>query len=489
MSNSKPENGYWLTRFCFQRALGFIYTIGFLIIIRQYVPLLGENGLYPVSNFLEVVSFWQAPSLFWIDASDRTLLILGWSGLTLAILALTGLSDAYGVWFSAAVWAVLWIFYQSFVNVGQTFYGFGWESILLETGFLAIFMGSSDTRPPPLVIWMLRWVLFRIMFGAGMIKLRADSCWRDLTCMDYHYETQPIPNPLSWYFHKMPAAWHKGGVLYTHFVELIVPWAYFIPRHAGYAAGIVTILFQGILILSGNLSWLNYITIVISMACFDDRFLARMMRLRIPEFRPDSWRRRGVLIALSVLIVILSIPPALNLFSKRQLMNASFTPLHLVNTYGAFGSVTRTRNEVIIEGTDSPVLGPAAVWKEYEFKCKPGNVARAPCLMSPYHWRLDWQIWFAAMNTFTNHPWFLNLVAKLLQNDGPVLSLLDHNPFPDTPPEFIRAELYEYHFTTAEERRSTGHWWKRTFVRSYLPPLSLDMPKFKEVLRRQKWIA
>src|SRR3989449_480615 len=245
------------TRFWFQRALAGIYLMAFLIAANQFIPLLGEHGLLPVRLYLPLTSFAQAPSLFWWDPSDRFVTTAIWCGVGLSVLALTGLSERWNSLFSASVWLLSWVLYLSLVNVGQVFYGFGWEMILLETGFLAIFLGAA--QPPRLVFWMLLWELFRIMFGAGMIKMRGDPCWRDLTCLYYHYETQPLPNPLSWYFHHFPPWWHRACVLFTHFAELIVPWFLFAPwRRVRAVAGLLTVYFQFTLILSGNLSWLNY---------------------------------------------------------------------------------------------------------------------------------------------------------------------------------------------------------------------------------------
>ena len=486
MPESSPT--YWLTRFCFQRSLGFVYLIAFLIAFNQFRPLVGEQGLLPVPLFLKRVKFWDAPSLFWLNSTDRCFALAALGGIVLSLMALSGLSDRFGLWFSVAVWALLWLLYLSFVNVGQTFYGFGWETLLLETGFLAIFLGSSDISPPQLVIWLLRWVLFRVMFGAGLIKLRGDACWRDLTCLFYHYETQPLPNPLSWFFHRLPALAQKGSLLGTHGVELIAPWGVFVPGLIGSVAGALNFIFQISLIVSGNLSWLNYVTLVLCIPCFDDAFLSRFIPLGIPETAPISGARQGILAVLAILIVLLSVQPTINLLSPGQIMNTSFEPLHLVNTYGAFGSVTKQRFEVILEGTNEAVLTPSTKWKEYEFKGKPGNVARAPCVVSPYHWKLDWQMWFAAMSPYYYHPWILNLVAKLLQGDQATSKLLALDPFLEEPPRFIRAELYEYQFTDPEEKRKTGHWWKRTYAREYLPPLSLNDTSFREVLREQGWL-
>lgn len=477
---------YWLTRFCLQRLLGFIYLIAFLVTLNQFRPLIGAHGLVPVQLFMKRVKFWEAPGLFWLNSSDSFLALIAGAGVLLSIAAVTGISDRFGIWVSVSIWALLWIFYLSFVNVGQVFYGFGWETLLLETGFLAIFLGSSHTSPPQVIIWLIRWVLFRVLFGAGLIKLRGDPCWRDLSCLVYHYETQPLPNPLSWYFHQFPPFVHKGGVLLTHFVELVVPWGVFAPGLIGSVAGTFSILFQVVLILSGSLSWLNYVTIVLSVACFDDRILSRLIPIEVPVTEPIAGIRQGILIALTVLVVVLSVQPTLNLISPRQIMNTSFEPLHLVNTYGAFGSVTRVRREIIVEGTDDSFPTESSRWREYEFKAKPGNVKRRPPIVSPYHYRLDWLMWFAAMSEYYHHPWFLNLVAKLLAGDQDTLKLLAENPFPKAPPKYIRAGLYEYHFSGPQDKKQ-GNWWWRIPVGEYLPPLSLEDPRFRETLREQGW--
>jgi lipase maturation factor len=460
---------FWLTRLCFQRALGCIYLIALLIAANQFIPLLGEHGLQSVRRFVRHVPFRRAPSLFWINCSDHFITATIWCGITLSIFAIIGWSESFGLIVSMSTWALLWVIYLSLVNVGQSFYGFGWETMLTETGFLAIFLGSSDTRAPVVVMWLIVWVLFRTMFGAGMIKLRSDPCWRDLTCLFYHYETQPLPNPLSWYLHRSPPWTQKAGVLFTHFAQLVVPWFYFAPAPLCYWAGGLTILFQITLILSGNLSWLNYITIVLCIPCFDDRLLGRL--ISIPHSVPMQMTLLHAIAvcALTVVVLALSWRPARNLFSRRQLMNASFEPLHLVNTYGAFGAVTRERFEVVIKGTDAEVPDANAEWREYEFKGKPGDVNRRPCIVSPYHWRLDWQMWFAAMSPAEFHPWIFVLVQRLLEGEKRILRLFARNPFPNAPPRFIRADWYRYQFTKPGEHG----WWVRTYAGEYLPPIAL----------------
>lgn len=482
-ADSLPPLTY--ARWMIQRSLAFIYTVAFLIAWNQFPALAGPDGLLPMRFFSQSANWLNAPSLFLLSPTGMMIRMVCGTGLVLSLAALAGLSEKKGALLSAAVWGVLWILYLSIVNAGQLFYGFGWESMLLECGFLAIFLGSERDRPSVIVNYLYRWLLFRLMFGAGLIKLRGDECWRDLTCMDYHYETQPLPNPLSWTLHQFPPLWHKIEVLSTHVIELIVPFFYFAPARLAAAAGAATVFFHVTLILSGNLSWLNYITLAVTFACFDNRALRFFFRgMNFRETAASGLMRKAVLAGLLILIAVKSVSPATNLLSPRQKMNASFDPLHLVNTYGAFGGITRERYEIVLEGTSEEVLTPQTVWKEYEFKCKPGRLDREPCVVSPYHYKLDWQMWFAAMNDFRYHPWILNLAAKLLRGDAGILNLMADNPFPSEPPRFIRAVRYRYRFSTREEKARTGAWWVREQPVMYLPILSLKQPAFREVLRQ-----
>jgi hypothetical protein len=463
--------GYWYSRFVFERALALIYLVAFLCAVNQFVPLLGEHGLLPVSRFVRFVPFRAAPSVFFFIHSDIAYRTAAWSGVALSCLAFSGYAQQRTA-MSMSVWAALWLLYLSFVNVGQTFYAFGWESLLLETGFFAIFAGSGAIMPSGILIWIWRWVLFRVMFGAGLIKLRGDACWRDLTCLNYYFETQPIPNPLSWYFHWMPEGIHRAGVAFNHLVELGVPFLYFAPQPFASVAGLFTIVFQLTLIVSGNLSWLNWITIVLCIPTLDDRWLS-WLPVTVPSLEAPVIAHRVAVAAVAVIVAMMSVGPLLNMLSPSQLMNYSFNPVHLVNTYGAFGSITRTRGEIVIEGTDDSAITATTAWREYEFKGKPGNLSRLPAQIAPYHLRLDWLMWFAAMSTPSEHFWFTVLLARLLEGDRATLTLLKINPFPDRPPKYVRALLYEYHFTTPEERRRTGHWWRRDLIGEYFRPAAL----------------
>ncbi len=464
---------YYLTRLVFQKALAFVYLIGFVVVLHQFKPLLGEKGLLPVPQFIKIAPFSSFPSLFYFFPKDWAFTLFGLIGTGLSLFALIGYSEKYGLFVHMLVWFILWLVYLSFVNVGQTFYSFGWETMLLETGFLAIFLGDGYSKVPVLIIFLIRLILFKDMFGAGLIKLRGDACWRDLTCLFYHYETQPIPNPLSWFFHFSPPWFHKLEVLFNHFSELVVPFGYFLFQPIAAIAGAITILFQGMLMVSGNFSFLNLLTIVLALSTFSDSVLSKIIPLTIPAALTFTTFHSGAVTLVVILVGILSIRPILNLASPNQIMNTSFDPLHLVNTYGAFGAITKTRSEIIIEGTDDSVITQSTKWKENEFIGKPGRLDQMPSQIAPYHLRLDWLMWFAAFETEASDPWFFAFIQKILEGDKATLSLLKTNPFPDHPPIFIRALLYKYNFTTREERSKTGNWWKRKLIGDYLPAVSL----------------
>jgi hypothetical protein len=484
----KGSEDYWLPRLVFQRGLGLVYLIAFLVAVNQWIPLLGEHGLLPARLYLKRISFRAAPSIFFWSSSDATFRAAAWVGVILSCMVLAGLADRYTNWLSALVWFVLWAIQLSFFHVGQTFYGFGWESMLAEAGFYTIFLGAQRSAPVPIAMWLLRWMEFRVMFGAGMIKLRGDPCWKALTCLDTFYETQPMPNPLSWYFHWLPRGVLHGGVLMNHFVELIVPFGLFAPQPVATIAGLIIIAFQLLLMLGGNLSFLNLLTIVLAIAALDSRFLAKIVPVKASLLLPPGPVLRYSSVALAAVVVVLSVPVVLNMLSPGQLMNYSYNPLELVNTYGAFGSIGRTRYEVVVEGTDAPALTPDAQWREYEFKGKPGDVRHRPPQIAPYHLRLDWLMWFAAMSEYSREPWFVNFMAKLLEGDREVLSLISQNPFPAHPPRFVRATLFVYRFTTPEERRASGAWWKRELIGPYFPAVSLDTPGFRQMLEAEGWL-
>ncbi|KAM7371169.1 hypothetical protein PAMP_010660 [Pampus punctatissimus] len=502
---------YWLTRIVLLRAVAFIYFVAFSVAYNQNKQLIGERGLMPCKDYLNSVKRYvggkigtaalaYTPSILWflnwndMDANLDAIALLG--------MALSGFVLVTGM-ANMVIMVALWVLYHSLVNVGQLWYSFGWESQLLETGFLAIFLCPVWTLsqvprrcPPSLIcIWTFRWLIVRIMLGAGLIKIRGDKCWRDLTCMDYHYETQPVPNPMSYYMHRSPWWIHRFETLSNHFIELIVPFFTFMGRRMCAVNGAIQILFQVVLIVSGNLSFLNWLTIVPSLACFDDASLGFLFRsgcgakkavldMQSKEaagrnLKPNKGMliRRVVNVSLGVLIGYLSIPVVMNLLSSRQMMNTSFDPLRIVNTYGAFGSITKERTEVIFQGTLSQdPKDPEAVWEEYQFLCKPGDVYRRPCLISPYHYRLDWLMWFAAFQTYEQSEWVIHIAGRLLANDSTVLSLLDHNPFQGgDAPRWVRGEHFRYKFSQpGTASAAQGKWWLRKRIGAYFPAVDLE---------------
>ncbi|MCK6502074.1 lipase maturation factor family protein [Myxococcota bacterium] len=492
----RPPARFHLVRFAFLRGLGLIYAIAFAGLLWHAAPLWGRRGLSPVEPWLARLvevhgaqAPWLRPSLFWLDASDATLHAAAGLGLVASLALCGGLANA-------PLLALLWVLQLSFVHVGQVWLGYGWETLLLEVGFLAIFLAPPlDPRPlragpvPAAVVWLLRWVLFRLYLGAGLIKLRGDDCWRDLTCLRWHYETQPNPHPLSWLWHQAPDGLLRLGVAWNHVVELVVPFALFLPAPWRTGAALVLASFQVLLISSGNLSWLNWLSLVLCLAALDDDALARVLpgplvrRARALPVAPLSRPRAGVVAGLCLAVGLLSVGPVANLLSARQAMNTSFDPLHLVNSYGAFGSVGQQLHVIGIEGTADDPDDPAATWRPYELPCKPGPVDRAPCLVTPWQPRLDWQAWFAAMQSPERAPWVVHLAWKLVHGEPAVKRLLAADPFPDAPPRAVRVSLYRYRFTTWGE----AGWWRRERVGTWLRPVTAQDPVVRDFLAERGW--
>ncbi|MFE9095850.1 lipase maturation factor family protein [Streptomyces sp. NPDC007264] len=463
-----PE--YWLSRLVFQRALAAVYLFAFLTAALQFRALIGERGMLPVPRYVARVRFAQAPSVFHLRYSDRFFAAWSWAGCAVSAALIAGLDSRVPLWAGMVLWLLPWAMYLSIVNVGQTWYSFGWESLLLEVGFLSVFLGNDEVAPPVVVLFLLRWILFRVEFGAGLIKIRGDACWRRLTCLDHHHETQPMPGPLSWFFHRLPKPLHRVEVAANHVTQLVVPVLLFTPQPVATAAASVMIVTQLWLVLSGNFSWLNWITIVLALSAVEFPTTPPAAAAAPPWYE-------AVVLAVGAGLLALSHRPVRNLLSRRQVMNRSFDPLHLVNTYGAFGSVSRTRYEVVIEGTADAVPREDSDWREYEFKGKPGDPRRWPRQFAPYHLRLDWLMWFAALSPAYAGAWFGGLVERLLENDRDTLRLLRRSPFPaDAPPRYVRARLFRYRFTTWRELRESGACWERTFVREYMPPTRLAAP-------------
>jgi hypothetical protein len=545
-----PPRSYVVTRWLILRLLGVVYLFAFLGLVLQGLPLLGEHGLTPAAAHVDGLrstgtTFWDVPSIFLFDASDGALRAWAIVGLALSAALVVGYANLPSL-------AVLWLLYGSYERVGQLWWSFGWEIQLLETTVIAACLVHPwDPRPlrapapPPLAIVLMRWLAFRIMLGAGLIKLRGDACWTELTCLDAHFETQPIPNPLSPLFHQLPHGALATGVVVNHIVEVVLPWFAFGPRWPRLIAAYGMAGFQIVLIASGNLAFLNWLTLIPVLALFDDDALVRLvprrlrawLRARMAAPERDGrqlrvafgaalvtiivWRllldglgattqvalaciviaaaialvwRRPALVAspgarldghhllvacLAALVAFKSVPVVANLVSRQQAMNRTYDRLALVNTYGAFGSVGMVRNEIILEGTRDPDPETAR-WSAYELPCKPGDLARRPCVLGPYHLRLDWLIWFAAMHDEPRDPWVLHVVWKLLDGDRSIRRLLAVDPFDGAAPTWVRIRRFVYHL----EPYSSSTWWTRDSEQLWLRPLTLETPGLRETLER-----
>lgn len=528
------ENSVWLTRSIVLKSTSFIYFIAFLVSYNQNIGLIGNDSLMPLSDFLEHYKkssgpnqtnfelFKSLPTLFWfLGTDDFYLNLVAQLGLLISFITMCGFAT------HSSLYICLWFLYHSIVNVGQRWFSFGWESQLLETGFLCIFLAPTlsfscfSTRSPPckFILWLFLWLEFRIMLGAGLIKIRGDSCWKDLTCMNYHYETQPNPMPTAYYMHQTPEFIHKLEVLGNHAVELGFCWLVILPnRMCKTVGGFFLVMFQVVLIISGNLSFLNWLTIVPALAAFDDEiysyFCSNKKKERVAKLIKESEEKKtfyplkiaNKLISIGFLafILYLSRPVMENLLSQKQIMNTSYDSFRIVNTYGAFGTVGQKRYEVILELSFSETPQKDSDWHALEFKCKPGSLDRMPCVITPYHYRLDWVIWFAGFepHDYRYHAWILHLMAKILVGHENTLDLMDKSNeklfFPNgkengsSLPKFIRANLYEYKFLPMGKKINPkdweiGKWWIRRKKSSYVPMIDLSHPGLKEAIEKLGW--
>jgi predicted DCC family thiol-disulfide oxidoreductase YuxK len=462
------------TQWIFLRVLAVIYAIAFGSLAFQVIGLMGERGLLPVREFLTAVGrsggairYLAVPSLLWFGNDDTTLAGLCFAGIVLAaMLLLTGFSRGK---FERPILVLLFILYLSFASTAQEFLSFQWDSLLLETGFLAIFLGQNRITP-----WLFRWLGARLMFLSGAVKLLSgDPNWRNLSALEYHWHTQPLPTAIAWYVDKLPAGLQHFFTAATLAIEIGMPFLVFAPRLIRHFGAWVLIGLQVLILLTGNYGFFNYLTIAILLFWFDDQALARWVPAQIREtfaLRPVGRRLAAV---AAVIVVALGLFRLMETFTGRAPgpLNAALrytAPLQIVNTYGLFAVMTTQRNEIILEGSDD-----GENWKAYEFPYKPGNVNRAPRWVAPYQPRVDWQMWFAALSNYQSNAWFVNLVVRLLEGAPEVNGFFEVNPFPDHPPRYVRAEVFEYTFTDWQTRRRTGAWWKREPRGLYLPAVGL----------------
>lgn len=479
-----------LARQILQRGIAALYLVAFVSSLNQFRPLLGERGLQPAPALLDWIAAEPSragllkPTLFRrVRYTDRRLVAVCAIGIATALALTAGLPQLGPPWVPMLCFGLMWFLYMSISSIGQTFYGFGWEMLLLELGFLAAFLGSDSQPAPTVIIVLMWWLLFRLEFGAGMIKIRGGREWRDLTALMYHHETQPMPGPLSRQAHLLPAWFHRLEVIGNHVAQLVVPWFLFAPllglwipgpwpSVVGTVAAGIVVATQLWLVLTGNFAWLNWATIVLAFSAVSIPGSGRSPATDPPwqlQGMPTSWL--VITSAVGVLYLALSWPALRNLFAHRQLMNASFNRWQLASAYGAFGTVTKERIEYIVEGT-ADADPETAAWREYEFKGKPGDVHRIPRPFAPYHLRLDWLMWFLPLGQ-SLEDWFTAFLVRLLEADAPTLRLLRIDPFAGERPRWIRVVSYRYRFTTRAEHRIDHAVWIRDQRRLLIRPVCL----------------
>jgi predicted DCC family thiol-disulfide oxidoreductase YuxK len=453
----------------FLRLLAAIYLIAFASLAVQIVGLIGVHGILPLGGYLAAVSkalgargYWSMPTIFWLAHGDGFLEAASVAGAAIAIVLLPGILK--GAW-ERLLLVCLYILYLSLCTAGQDFLSFQWDSLLLETGFLAIFLGNSK-----FVVMLFRWLLFRLIFLSGVVKLTShDPVWRDWTALAFHYMTQPLPTPLAWYMYQLPLAFQRFSTATTLFIELVIPFLFFAPRQWRFWGAALTLFLQVTIFLTGNYTFFNLLTMSLCVFLFDDRALGRL-RLKARSARTSAiavW-------AVAVVILVLSVSELDEMFfeTSPEPENALVRlagPFQIANTYGLFASMTTTRPEILVQGSNDGVT-----WLDYDFRYKPGDLRQPPHQVAPYQPRLDWQMWFAALSDYRASPWFTNFMVRLLQGSPNVVGLLKKNPFPAAPPKYVRAELFDYSFTGFAEGRATGDCWRRAPHGLYFPQISLE---------------
>jgi predicted DCC family thiol-disulfide oxidoreductase YuxK len=486
---------YFVARRWFIRVLGLIFLIAFVSLGVQVDGLVGSNGITPVVEFLPAAraqlgdhALSVLPTLCWFNSSDAFLHFLCGGGIVLSLLLIFGITPALSV-------AGLVIFYLSLAIAGQTFLSFQWDILLIETGFLAIFLAPwrlwwTKANDPPVsraAMFLLKLLLFKLMLMSGVVKLTSgDESWGwangwwhwDLaTALDFHYWSQPLPTIFAWYADKSPDWLKHFSVAFCLVVEIIIPFFIWAPRRLRLTACALLISLQVIIGLTGNYNFFNLLTIALCLLLIDDG-ICRRKNSAVIDRRYRIGDRLSIYAAVLVIVATLPLNALLiyGAFNPEPQWSPSFARMfgwaesfRIVNGYGLFRVMTKDRKEIVIEGS-----ADGFDWKPYEFEWKPGDVTRAPSWCQPHQPRLDWQMWFAALASYRENPWFVQTVIALLHGKPNVLALFEKNPFPEAPPRFIRATLYRYRFTSAEEHRQTGVWWKREELGEYLPSVSLE---------------
>ncbi len=467
---------YQVITWLFLRLLGLTYLVAFISFAVQAGALIGSDGVLPLEYYLNAIkeqlgtdAYTRLPTLFWFSHVDGFIQFVCIAGIVLSLSLITGFLLRTSL-------VMLYVLYLSLVHGGQVFMSFQWDFLLLECGFLAIFLPWGST----IIIWLYRWLVFRFMFLGGVVKIvSGDKSWDSLTALSYHFETQPLATPLSWYVHHLPESVLMAGTGMTLIVELLVPFLIFTPRRFRHIAAWCFLIIEMCILLTGNYNFFNLLTIFMCLFLFDDVAVKRLIPGRMLLVMSNiNYPVAGIFASSCALLMALT-SIYMGATQITRIMGADrglqysavyrfLNPFGIVNSYGPFAVMTRVRNEIVIEGS-----ADKSTWQEYQFKYKPGNLEKCPGWVAPHQPRIDWQMWFAALNKPEHERWLFNLLIRLLQNSEPVTAIFNHNPFPDDPPESVRARFYKYTFTSAEERKKTGQCWNRSLVGEYYPPISI----------------
>jgi predicted DCC family thiol-disulfide oxidoreductase YuxK len=466
-----------LVSWLFLRLLGLTFLAAFVSIGSQVTGLIGSDGILPVADKLATLAaehgpwrYWVSPTLFWINSSDIALVSACVAGTIAAILIVLNLWTRPMLILAFVLHLSLWAVMPVFGNIQP-------DALILEVGLLAIFLTAGSR----IIIWLFRWLLFRFMLLSGLVKLLThDTSWAQLTALNFHYETQPLPTPLAWYAHQLPEWFQQLSVLSMFGIELLLPWLIFMPRRLRFVAAWGFLVLQALIILTGNFYFLNLLTIFLCLFLFDDQALAGLLPARIAEgwrFRLPAPGRLATTAAgvLASLVVVVNLAIIWKRIEQQPLpgplatLATTASRFGITNFYGFFGVMNTTRREIVIEGSLD-----GRHWRPYEFRYKPGDIHRCLRWSIPHHPRLDWTMWFAAGEPPYRNPWFGDLLYELLEGSPQVLALLAENPYPGEKPRWVRATLYQYRFTTPAERAATGDCWVREWLRPYVTPLSLE---------------
>jgi predicted DCC family thiol-disulfide oxidoreductase YuxK len=466
---------YALVSWIFLRLFGAIYVAAFASLGMQILGLIGHAGILPAGDYFEAArealgnsAYRLLPSLFWVNSSD-TALVAG-----TVVGAVLGLLVVVDRWTRPALIG-LFALYLSYVYAGQSFMSFQWDTLLLEVGFLAIFLTGGSR----IVVWLYRWLVFRYVFLAGAVKLLSgDPTWHDLTALEYHFWTQPLPTPVAWYAAQLPPWLLIGGTAATLVVELGSVFLIFLPRRLRAVAACCVLLLQTLIVLTGNYNFFNLLTMLLCVFLFDDAALRRWFPRRLGSLAQSCVPHPGrTATVIATALAFIAVPVGVNRIWQALMrtdlpvlgtLTRAVSPLLIVNPYGLFAVMTTARPEIVIEGS-----ADGMDWREYVFRYKPGPLSRPALWNIPHQPRLDWQMWFAALGSVRDNPWIVSLMWRLLEGSPPVLALLDSNPFAAGPPKYVRAQLYDYRFANRSTHILTGQWWVRRAEGLYFPQVSV----------------